>query len=265
MPGKPIYMSAVSLLRTGRSVAALSACLVLFAPGGTPEAQQAAANVADRIATLQGRIGDLDPRVAFLKDRRDIFDVAMRYVRGADRHDKELARSAFWPEATISYGEPMSRDEFIDWQERALADYAAHQHHVTGQTVDFDGDTAHVESYVLYFLVPRDRTADVAGAATPGRGLESEKTYLGSGRFIERWERRDGEWRILVREYIEDLALEGDTVDLCASRTCLGTWDRNDLSYVRPLEHVTPEQRQARAEAATVAQHPDGPGENGGQ
>lgn len=244
---------------------AVAGALVLFPVVQAPRAQQETTSVTGRIAALQGRIGDLDPLVAYLKDRRDIFDTAMRYVRGADRHDKELVRSAFWPDATISYGQPMGRDQFVDWQERALSDYAAHQHHITGQTVDFDGDTAHVESYVLYFLVPRDRTADVAGAATPGRGLESEKTHLGSGRFIERWERRDGEWKILVREYIEDLALEGETVDLCASRTCLGTWDRNDFSYMRPLEHITPEQRQARAEANAMPHHPDGPGENGGQ
>lgn len=260
-----MHMSSNKFLAAGRGVLALAGTLALLSVVQAPHAQQEGTGVAARIAALQGQIGDLDPRVAYLKDRRDIFDVAIRYVRGADRHDKELARSAFWPDATISYGEPMGRDEFVDWQERALSDYAAHQHHVTGQTVDFDGDTAHVESYVLYFLVPRDRTADVAGTATPGRGLESEKTRLGSGRFIERWERRGGDWKILVREYVEDLALEGETVDTCASRVCLGTWDRNDFSYMRPLEHITPEQRQSRGEASTVARHPDGPGENGGQ
>lgn len=260
-----MQMSSPKTLFSGRGVLILAGAFVLFSVVLAPHAQQEATDVAARLAALNGRIGDLDPRVAYLKDRRDIFDVAMRYARGADRHDKELTRSAFWPDATISYGEPMGRDEFVDWQERTLSDYAAHQHHVTGQTVEFDGDTAHVESYVLYFLVPRDRTADIAGTATPGRGLESEKTRLGSGRFIERWERRDGEWRILVREYVEDLALEGDTVDLCADRACLGTWDRNDFSYMRPLEHITPEQRRARAEANAVARHPEGRGENGGQ
>jgi hypothetical protein len=260
-----MHMSFPKLFFAGKSGLALVSVVVLSSLVRAPQAQQETTDVAARMAALQGRIGDLDPRVTFLKDRRDIFDAAMRYVRGADRHDKELARSAFWPDATISYGEPMGRDEFVDWQERALSDYAAHQHHVTGQTVDFDGDTAHVESYVLYFLVPRDRSADVEGAATPGRGLESEKTHLGSGRFIERWERRGGEWKIVVREYVEDLALEGETVDLCASRTCLGTWDRNDFSYLRPLEHITTEQRQARAEASAVARHPDGPGQNSGQ
>jgi hypothetical protein len=83
---------------------------------------------------------------------------------------------------------------------------------------------------------------------------------LGSGRYIERWERRDGEWKILVREYVEDLALLGDTVDLCSSRGCLGTWDRTDLSYVRPLEHQTAEQRQARGDVNLEPRHPQGSG-----
>jgi len=247
----------------GTAAAAVLAVALAFLAAGAPEAQRAESPVNTRIAALQEGIRDLDPRVAFLKDRQDILDTSKRYTRGADRHDKDLVRSAFWPEATISYGTPMSRDEFVDWQERALSDYAGHQHHITGQTVDFDGDTAHVESYVLYFLVPRDRSADETGPATPGRALVSEKTHLGSGRYIERWERRNGEWKILVREYVEDLSLKGDTVDLCGSRTCLGTWDRNDPSYMRPLVHLTPEDRDARAEANQHARHPLGPAANG--
>ena len=232
--------------------------MLVFMIAVEPKAQPESDAPSVRIAALQAGINELDPRVAFLKARQDILDTSKRYTRGADRHDKELVRSAFWPEATISYGTPMARDDFVDWQERELADFAAHQHHVTGQTVEFDGDAAHVESYLLYFLVPRDRSVDEAGEATPGKALESEKTRLGSGRLVERWERRDGEWKILVREYIEDLALEGETVDLCGSSGCVGTWDRNDPSYMRPLEHLTPEQRRTRAEASRRTRHPLG-------
>jgi hypothetical protein len=239
------------------TIAAVAALLASTAKA--PEAQEEL-NAAALAASLQARFASLDPQVRYLKDRRDIFDVAKRYTRGADRHDKELARSAFWPEATISLGTPMGRDEYVDWEERQLAGYAAHQHHVTGQTIEIDGDTAHVESYVIYFLVPRDRTADVVGPASLGRALTSEKTRLGSGRYIERWERRDGEWRILVREYVEDLALLGDTVDLCSEGRCLASWDREDPSYWRPLEHITPEQRRARGDANRQPRHPDGPG-----
>ena len=254
------------MLESTRNGVRIAGCLValvgaalLSTAGHVPEAQEGV-SAAALIASLETRLANLDPQVRHLKDRKDIFDVSKRYTRGADRHDKELVASAFWPEATISFGTPMGRDAYVDWEEGVLSGYAAHQHHVTGQTIEVDGDTAHVESYVVYFVVPRDRAADVAGTATLGRAATSEKTRLGSGRYIERWERRNGEWKILVREYVEDLALLGDTVDLCTAGRCLGAWDRTDLSYVRPLEPQTPAQRQARADANREPHHPAGPG-----
>lgn len=240
-----------------RSVKALAYVTLLGLLVQVPGESQEAASASATIAGFAARLSELDPRVQHLKDRHDIFDASKRYTRGADRHDKDLVRSAFWPDATIGYGTVMSRDEYVDAEEAVLAGFAAHQHHITGQTVELDGDTAHVESYVIYFLVPRDTSADLPGPATPGRALVSDKTYLGSGRYVERWEKRDGEWRILVREYVEDLALEGETVDVCGRGTCLGTWDRNDLSYVRPLEHVSPEERRARAETNAQPRHPN--------
>jgi hypothetical protein len=244
--------------RAATALVILGAVALLLTSVRIPEAQEGVTTTA-LIAGLETRLTALDPQVQYLKDRKDIFDAIKRYTRGADRHDKELVASAFWPEATISFGTPMNRDEYVEWEETTLAGYAAHQHHVTGQTVEIDGDTAHVESYLVYFLVPRDRTADAAGGATLGRALTTEKTRLGSGRYIERWERRDGEWKILVREYVEDLVLLGDTVDLCTAGRCLGSWDRTDPSYQRPLEHLTPEQRQARGDANREPRHPAGP------
>jgi len=243
-------------LRFAPHVVALASVLALVATTRAPSAQE---DLAALIAGLQLRLANLDPQVAYLKDRKDIFDVMKRYTRGADRHDKDLVRSAFWPDATISLEAPMARDAYVDWEEGVLSGYASHQHHVTGQTVDIDGDTAHVESYVVYFLVPRDRSADTVGPATLGHALTSEKTRLGSGRYIERWERRNGEWKIFVRDYVEDLALLGDTVDLCTNGGCLGSWDRNDLSYARPLEGQGAEQRKARADANRQPRNPLGP------
>jgi hypothetical protein len=235
------------------------AALVLLAFAREPIAQEGASASALAVS-LSTRLDALDPQVRYLKDRKDIFDVLKRYTRGADRHDKDLVRGAFWPEATISFGTQMTRDQYVDWEENELAGYAAHQHHITGQTIDIDGDTAHVESYVVYFLVPRDRSADTVGPATLGKANTKEKTRLGSGRYIERWERRNGDWKILVREYVEDLALLGDTVDLCTSGGCLGSWDKNDLSYARPLQYQTPEQRQARGAVNKEPHNPQGKG-----
>lgn len=209
-----------------------------------PEAQDSSTT----IASLQARLSSLEGQAQYLRDRNSILDVSRRYTRGVDRHDKDLVRDAFWSDASVSYGTPMPVDEYSDWQERILRGYAAHQHHVTGQTVEIDGDTAHVESYVLSLFAPRDHSADQPGQATPGRAAMGEKTLLSSGRFVDRWERRGSEWRIAVREYIADLELRGETVDLCATG-CLARWDRTDLSYVRPLERLTSEQRTERRDA----------------
>lgn len=215
------------------------------------EPQQRAALEPAAFARLERETSDLE-------DRQDIADVLQRYIRGIDRHDKDLARSAFWPEARINLGAPMGREEYVDHEEAALAQYAAHQHHITGQSVDLHGNTAHVESYVFFIAVPRDRRTDAVGRATPGHALTTQKTQVGSGRYIERWEKRHGEWKILVREYVHELTVEAVTVDYCGSRPCLGTWDRSDLSYVRPLEALTIEERRARAEANTQTHSPQG-------
>ncbi|MEJ1963708.1 MAG: nuclear transport factor 2 family protein [Gammaproteobacteria bacterium] len=202
-------------------------------------------------------LAGLQARVNYLTDRQDIADTLQRYIRGIDRHDKDLARSAFWPEARINLGTALGRDEYIDHEEAALAAYASHQHHITGQTVDLQGNTAHVESYVFFFALPRDRHTDAVGRATPGHALVSEKTRVGSGRYIERWEKRNGEWKILVREYAHDLSVDAETVDYCGTRPCIGRWDRDDLSYMRPLQPQTDEQRRARAEGTRKTSSPE--------
>jgi hypothetical protein len=245
-------VSRVGAFRTLGSAwrpSAVLGALVMLGLMGAPQAQEQSRKAPETAAELRARLAELEPRLASLSDRRDIRDTSMRYTRGADRHDKELVRSAFWPEATVSYGKPMPVDEFVTWDENRLAAYAVHQHHITGQTVEIDGNTAHVESYVISFLVPRDKQKDGVGDATPGRALTSEKSHIGSGRYVERWEKRDGEWKIVVREYVEDLGLQGDTIDNCGTRVCLGTWDRNDPSYMRPLQPMTAEERRKRGEA----------------
>jgi hypothetical protein len=70
---------------------------------------------------------------------------------------------------------------------------------------------------------------------------------LGTGRYVNRYERRNGEWRLIVHEYVHDISMRLEAVDLCATG-CLGRWDTTDISYLRPLQPLTVEERRARAE-----------------
>jgi hypothetical protein len=99
--------------------------------------------------------------------------------------------------------------------------FAEHLHHITTHTCDIDGDVAHCESYVIGALVSRDSTS----------------TTLAGGRYLDRLERRDGVWKIALRRCTIEWAMPGASIleSGAFAGFLKGTWDRNDLSYVRPL------------------------------
>jgi hypothetical protein len=198
---------------------------------------------------LGAQLTAISDDVQYLADRQAILDCIKRYTRGADRHDEALLRSAFWPDAKISYGTPLTREEFIQAVNFSMhGGRAAHQHQVTSQLIEINGNIAHSDGYVIYSSqMPRDTDADTIGQGSPGRALANLPTPLGSGRYLDKYERRSGEWGILVREYVEDVSVNMKTVDLCAT-ACLGRWDPSDLSYLRPLQSVSEEERTRRAQ-----------------
>lgn len=164
-----------------------------------------------------------------LIDRQAIIDCLRRYARGLDRHDVELESSAFWPDAQVNYG-PFSaqRDEFVIHGNEGHEDrYDVHQHHITTQSVDIDGDTAHAETYVIYML--RTKVA---------RGPIGNIQHVGSGRYIDVLERREGEWRIVLREFLPEMRFAVSSSQLAERPDPPGPsrWDRNDISYKRPLQ-----------------------------
>jgi hypothetical protein len=86
---------------------------------------------------------------------------------------------------------------------------------------------AHVESYVTRFSTTKGGRAQIV-----------------MGRYIDRLDRRNGEWRIAVREFIPvfwpaemNSVLESTFTEKTWSRLecAMGTWDKRDPSYRRPL------------------------------
>jgi hypothetical protein len=166
----------------------------------------------------------MESRLQELLDKEDIREVLRRYTRGLDRHDGDVIASAFWPDAEVNYLNDFSgpTDAFVEWGNRHHEQtYVVHQHHITNVNIDLADDVAHVSSYVIYML----RTKD-------------DQMNVGSGRYIDRFERRGDEWRISVREFLPEMRF----VAPAGARRELpnppgnSRWDRQDLSYRRPLE-----------------------------
>ena len=100
-----------------------------------------------------------------------------------------------------------------------------HLHNITTHICDIEGDVAHCESYVLVGLLNNDE----------------KSARLINGRYIDRLERRDGEWKIALRRCTVDLLISGDASILKApifveQGYIKGMRDKRDLCYQRPLK-----------------------------
>jgi hypothetical protein len=122
-----------------------------------------------------------------LLDKQTIYEVLLRYCRGIDRVDMELVRSCYHPGAIDHHtGFEGDRDEFVLWVEPALRRFAGTMHMVGNHLVDIDGDVGHSETYCTAFHVADPAAPESVGVTT---GL----------RYVDRFERWDGEWRIVER------------------------------------------------------------------
>ncbi len=119
-----------------------------------------------------------------LLDRQQILDCLVRFSRGMDRFDRELFLSAFHGDATIAAGAFVGGPaDLYDWASRLHEQgQAATHHNLLNHSCDLDGDVAHTETYYLFVGRNRDDSNWVAG-----------------GRYLDRLERRDGQWKIALR------------------------------------------------------------------
>jgi SnoaL-like protein len=115
-----------------------------------------------------------------------------RFCRGVDRGDRDAMLSAFHPDATDSHGPGGPQEVVKTLVERFDATPCVGQHHITNVYAEVDGEVARVESYFLLF-----------NAQSTDRGGAHD---LVGGRYLDRFERRSGEWRISAREIVIDVA-----------------------------------------------------------
>ncbi len=171
----------------------------------------------------------LKAAVQELMDRQAIADVLRHYARGLDRKDIPLLQSAYHPDSTDHHGAfgdytPAPEAIVEDWLIRD-ADRAFSHHLLLNSSVELDGDDAYGETYF-----------QVIAGLTPEAAERTGKPALtiGAGRYIDHFQRRDGEWRIARRVLISEFsaalnATENPQALLWARRS------KEDPSYDRPL------------------------------
>lgn len=123
--------------------------------------------------------------------RDRIRDCIAWLARGEDRRDAALISACYWPDSTTDYGVfAGSFADYLAWVVPGSPAIPVTQH-VLGQTViELDGNSALAETHVTSY----HRVA---------MGEQDRDTVIG-GRYLDRLEKRDGEWRIAERTMLYD-------------------------------------------------------------
>lgn len=132
-----------------------------------------------------------------LADREEIRDVLWRYCRGVDRADPEVLRSIYWPESTENH------DMFIG----LASDFVGHvlgivqvsemiQHIISNPMIRIAGAGAKCESSFFVYTVWKAPDGWQPGAADEDDG---RRALMLGGRYLDEFERRGNDWRVLHR------------------------------------------------------------------
>ena len=152
----------------------------------------------------------------------EIKDLAKFYCRGVDRLDAAVMKRAYWPDAYEDHG-PFKGNamDYIDMCMQVHDFWCRTMHCIFNHSIEFDDDGVHArgEIYNVTYMFR---------AESP----EMDTFYT---RYLDRYEKRDGEWRIIKRV----ATMEGNTtgsikaVDLPADDFVAGDFDRRAIG--RPI------------------------------
>lgn len=134
----------------------------------------------------------MDARLEALLDKQAIEEVAMRYSRTLDWLDGDGQAGCFWPDAEVDYG--FYEGDGAGWVPVVMeVEMAAERrwHLCGGLLVKLNGNKASSECYGFTVSCSVDESGDKADS-------------LFGGRYLDEWEKRGDEWRILRRRYILD-------------------------------------------------------------
>lgn len=172
---------------------------------------------------LRERLDALAEDVRRLRDHEEIRQVIYAYARGVDRADQDLIAPTFHEDACDDHGNfKGDKAATLSALKRSsqLAETTASFHHLGNILIDLKGDEADVETY---FMAVQRRE-------------DGGKTYtrIRAGRYLDRFAKRGGKWRVLHRRVIDDWSRLDEVVATAPEvgpENHHGKRDKTDLSY----------------------------------
>jgi len=175
-----------------------------------------------------------------IADRMAIQDLIYQWCRAVDRLDLEAIRQVFHPDAIDNHGSYVGGvDGLVKWISERHRTIPCSVHKVGQILIEFGhgSDLAVVETYVetLQHYPPNAKAslAQLTGGTTGPDDMALD--LMGRSRYVDRFERREGQWRIARRTLVFDWR---GLVEVPANRSLqpqngtLGMRNAKDLIYV---------------------------------
>jgi hypothetical protein len=132
--------------------------------------------------------------VAALAARAEISEILTQYCEALDQRDLDLLRDCFHPGSTHDHGGFVGPSaEFCEHAMALLARLVATQHHLGTVSIKVDAETAEARAYfTAYHRLPGE------GEMVFPQANPNDDVFI-AGRYLDRFERRGGRWRIVHR------------------------------------------------------------------
>ena len=164
----------------------------------------------------------MSDRLGMLLDKQDIYELSCKYMRGLDRLDEKLLLSVFFEDAWCDYGfTEGSPADFSRYAINALTEHIANHHIIGNCLIDLEGNEAFGEVYFqAYHKVV---------------GETGHDDVIIAGRYLDRYEKRQGVWKFAYRSERVDWSRTQPTQDSYfeLAPDCLRGGRQDDLVYDR--------------------------------
>lgn len=138
-------------------------------------------------------LGALRDRLRLLEDKEAIRSLLAAIARGTDRYDGDLLAGAIHPDAVLDMGgKVMTGAAFVKALQPPATSRPGRMHILSNERIEITDDSARSESYLVSC---QDVLVD---------GVR--KTRIRAGRYIDRFERRGGEWKLAARTMVDEWA-----------------------------------------------------------
>ena len=142
---------------------------------------------------MSAQLEEIANRLQVLADHEEIRRVLYTYFRAVDAADWDLMASCYHEDATDEHAGVFvgTIDGLVQWcVDNVAKEFSSWMHYGGQSIIDVDGDTAQVETYAVAIHKthpdPTGFTHDV----------------IAGGKFYDRFERRNGMWRIAQRKLV---------------------------------------------------------------